>query len=93
MKATHHACYIDIEFDKDEQQSFVFDKDNGKLFVAPYIRIKANGVLVKIPGTALKLDELDITEITPDASSQQAESNKAFQDALNSTNQLSEGRT
>lgn len=64
MKATHHACYIDIEFDKGEEQAFVFDKENGeKLFVAPFMTIKANGMLVKIPATALKLDELEITEI------------------------------
>lgn len=30
MKATHSSCYIDIEFDDNEQQCFIVDKDERK---------------------------------------------------------------
>lgn len=63
MKATHNGCNIDIEFDDGEQQCFVVDKDGEKTFLTPWMKIKANGLLVEIPGDAFILDKIKITEI------------------------------
>lgn len=63
MKATHNCCNIDIEFDDGEQQCFVVDKDGEKMFLTPWMKIKANGMLVEIPGDAFILDKIKITEI------------------------------
>lgn len=63
MKATHNACNINIEFDAKEEQCFVVDKDGNKMFVTPWLKIKANGVLVEIPGDAFILDKIKVTEL------------------------------
>lgn len=63
MKATHSSCYIDIEFDDDEQQCFIVDKDDRKEFLTPSLRIKANGILVEIPVDAFIIDKIKITEM------------------------------
>ncbi|MCI2234033.1 hypothetical protein MKK42_18225 [Escherichia coli] len=63
MKATRNGCNIDIEFDDGEQQCFVVDKDGEKMFLTPWMKIKANGLLVEIPGDAFILDKIKITEI------------------------------
>lgn len=63
MKATHNGCNIDIEFDDSEQQCFVVDKDGEKMLLTPWMKIKANGLLVEIPGDAFILDKIKITEI------------------------------
>lgn len=63
MKATHSSCYIDIEFDDNEQQCFIVDKDDRKKFLTPSLRIKANGVQVEIPVDAFITDKIKITEL------------------------------
>ena len=63
MKATHNSCYIDIEFDDNEQQCFIVDKDDRKEFLTPSLRIKANGILVEIPVDAFFIDKIKITEM------------------------------
>lgn len=63
MKATHSSCYIDIEFDDNEQQCFIVDKDGHKEFLTPSLRIKANGVQVEIPIDAFITDKIKITEL------------------------------
>lgn len=63
MKATRNGCNIDIEFDDGEQQCFVVDNDGEKMFLTPWMKIKANGLLVEIPGDAFILDKIKITEI------------------------------
>ena len=63
MKATHNGCNIDIEFDDGEQQCFVVDEGVGKVFLTPWMKIKANGLLIEIPGDAFMLNKIKITEI------------------------------
>ena len=63
MKATHNGCNIDIEFDDGEQQCFVVDEGEGKVFLTPWMKIKANGLLIEIPGDAFNLNKIKITEI------------------------------
>ena len=63
MKATHNSCYIDIEFDDNEQQCFIVDKDDRKEFLTPSLRIKGNGILVEIPVDAFIIDKIKITEM------------------------------
>lgn len=63
MKATHNGCNIDIEFEDGEQQCFVVDEGAGKVFLTPWMKIKANGLLIEIPGDAFMLNKIKITEI------------------------------
>ena len=63
MKATHNSCNINIEFDNGEEQCFVVNKDDSKMFLTPWMKIKANGVLVEIPGDAFILDKIKVTEL------------------------------
>lgn len=63
MKATHNSCNINIDFEEGEEQCFVVDNDGHKMFLTPWMRIKANGVLVEIPGDAFILDKIKVTEL------------------------------
>ena len=63
MKANHSGCNIDIEFDEGEQQCFVVTGDDGvQQFLTPWMKIKAEGLTIEIPGDAFILDKIKITE-------------------------------